>query len=103
CRNDECLMSNDEGMTKSEAWKSEARFFWIRKLGLPSSFLIRHSRFDIWHQRIDARPAATRLRQDHTRNFPRCITCSPLNQTSKSRPTQSICVLESHLAPVCSA
>src|SRR5436190_20335887 len=40
-------MSNDEGMTKSEAWKSEARFFGIRKFGLPSSFVIRASTFGI--------------------------------------------------------
>ena len=39
----------------------------------------------------------------HTKNLPRRITCSPLNQMSKSRPTQSICVLETQFAPVCSA
>ena len=39
----------------------------------------------------------------YTRNFPPFITCSPLNQMSKSRPTQSMWVLEIQLAPVCSA
>jgi hypothetical protein len=38
-----------------------------------------------------------------TKNFPRCITCSPSNQISKSRPTQSMCVLDLQFAPVCSA
>ncbi len=44
---------------------------------------------------------------DHTanyiKNFPSRITCWPSNQMSKSRPTQSICVLEAQFAPVCSA
>jgi hypothetical protein len=41
---------------------------------------------------------------DHyTKNFPPRITCWPSNQMSKSRPTQSICVLETQFAPVCSA
>ena len=37
------------------------------------------------------------------KNLPRSITCSPSNQMSKSRPTQSMCVLETQFAPVCSA
>ena len=40
---------------------------------------------------------------DYIKNFPSRITCWPLNQMSKSRPTQSICVLEAQFAPVCSA
>ena len=40
---------------------------------------------------------------NYTKNFPPRITCSPSNQTSKSRPTQSMCVLEAQFAPVCSA
>ena len=38
-----------------------------------------------------------------TRNFPLPMICSPSNQMSKSRPTQSMCVVDSHVWPVCSA
>jgi hypothetical protein len=41
--------------------------------------------------------------QFHTRNFPARMIGSPSNQMSKSRPTQSMCVFEIQLAPVCSA
>src|SRR6478752_9419103 len=44
-----------------------------------------------------------RSRQRYIKNLPSRITCWPLNQMSKSRPTQSICVLEAQFAPVCSA
>jgi hypothetical protein len=40
---------------------------------------------------------------NYIKNFPSRITCWPLNQMSKSRPTQSMCVLEAQFAPVCSA
>jgi hypothetical protein len=44
-----------------------------------------------------------RLYEHYTKNFPFRITCSPSNQMSKSRPTQSMCVFEIQSAPVCSA
>jgi hypothetical protein len=41
--------------------------------------------------------------ENYIKNFPSRITCWPSNQISKSRPTQSMCVLEVQFAPVCSA
>jgi hypothetical protein len=38
----------------------------------------------------------------YTKNLPPSITFSPSNQMSKSRPTQSMCVFDTHFAPVCS-
>src|SRR5215472_19286061 len=44
-----------------------------------------------------------RSRHHYIKNFPSRMTCWPSNQMSKSRPTQSMCVLEAQFAPVCSA
>ena len=43
-----------------------------------------------------------RANRIQTRNLPERITCSPSNQMSKSRPTQSIWVFDFQSAPVCS-
>ncbi len=68
----------------------ERRVFVRREVGVESGTKLR----------VHVATLAARL---HTRNFPSFITCSPLNQMSKSRPTQSMWVLENQLAPVCSA
>ena len=54
--------------------------------------------------KVERRFGSTRRsRQRYIKNFPSRITCWPSNQMSKSRPTQSMCVLEAQFAPVCSA
>src|SRR5438045_4889661 len=93
--NDECRMTKSKGEKLSVTNSSFEHSDFFRH----SSFVLRHFPDCTCYRSR----RGSRWRENHPRNFPLRIICSPSNQMSKSRPTQSMCVFELQLAPVCSA